>query len=159
MGAADEFLGEPIFAKKKDAAPDADEDDGYILSFLNNWKAGLSEFVVFDAKDISKGDNNDYVMMMIKMMMMMMMIKVIMIMIMMMMIMIMMIMMMVMIMMMLIKVIMMIMMMIMMMMIKVIMMMMMMMMTSILIDYDNKNLQTILHTDKSKNRINICNKK
>jgi hypothetical protein len=83
MGTADEFLGEPIFAKKKDAAPDADEDDGYILSFLNNWKAGLSEFVVFDAKDISKGDNNDYVMMIIMMMIkviMMMMMKVTMIM-------------------------------------------------------------------------------
>mmetsp|Transcript_2587 Transcript_2587/g.2693 ORF Transcript_2587/g.2693 Transcript_2587/m.2693 type:complete len:593 (+) Transcript_2587:54-1832(+) len=55
MGMADEFLGEPVFAKRKDAKPDADEDDGYILSFLNNWKADLSEFVVFDAKDISKG--------------------------------------------------------------------------------------------------------
>jgi hypothetical protein len=44
-----------VFAKRKNAKPDAEEDDGYILSFLNNWKAGLSEFVVFDARDISKG--------------------------------------------------------------------------------------------------------
>ena len=36
-------------------APDADEDDGYIVSFLNNWAAGESDFVVFDAKDIAKG--------------------------------------------------------------------------------------------------------
>jgi carotenoid cleavage dioxygenase-like enzyme len=36
-------------------ATDADEDDGYILSFLNNWTAEESDFVVFDAKDIAKG--------------------------------------------------------------------------------------------------------
>ena len=124
IGTADEYLGEPIFAKKKDArelyrllypllfyfvsfffislfisflslltisfpsllisfflhylrlhtaapvlsypvnlivictfstAEDADEDDGYVLTFLNNWKEGVSDFVIFDAKDISKG--------------------------------------------------------------------------------------------------------
>ena len=47
--------GEVVFAPKKDASPTAAEDDGYLLSFLSNWKAGISEFVVFDASDVSKG--------------------------------------------------------------------------------------------------------
>ena len=40
----------PVFA-----APDAAEDDGYLLSFLNDWSQGVTDFVVFDAKDITKG--------------------------------------------------------------------------------------------------------
>ena len=107
IGDADQYLSEPMFAKKKGACkidfslspltslhaglwlsshlycdnisteynssnvfyflfllpllsiyrivPDADEDDGYILSFLSNWAAGETDFVVFDAKNISKG--------------------------------------------------------------------------------------------------------
>ena len=34
---------------------EAREDDGYVLSFLSNWKAGKSYFVIFDARNISKG--------------------------------------------------------------------------------------------------------
>ena len=44
-----------MFAPKKGASPTAAEDDGYLLSFLSNWQAGISEFVVFDASDVSKG--------------------------------------------------------------------------------------------------------
>ena len=44
-----------MFAPKKGALPNAAEDDGYLLSFLSNWAAGKSEFVVFDASDVSKG--------------------------------------------------------------------------------------------------------
>jgi hypothetical protein len=54
-GTADEFLGEVVFAPKKNAAATAAEDDGYLLSFLNDWKQGKSEFVVFDARDVAKG--------------------------------------------------------------------------------------------------------
>eukprot|EP01035_Chromulina_nebulosa_P019314 gene19314-25177_t len=49
-----EFLGEPLFIKKKNQEQ-ADEDDGYIISILLNTKDMISEFVIFDAKDITKG--------------------------------------------------------------------------------------------------------
>ena len=55
MGSADEYLGEVVFAPKKNAPLDAAEDDGYLLSYLSDWKKGKSEFVVFDARDVAKG--------------------------------------------------------------------------------------------------------
>ena len=36
---------------------DADEDDGYVLSYLSNWNKDVSYFVIFDAKCISKGES------------------------------------------------------------------------------------------------------
>eukprot|EP01041_Mallomonas_annulata_P002508 gene2508-4878_t len=50
-----EFLGEPAFASRKNAPVDAEEDDGYLLSYLFNGKTKTSEFVIFDASDIEKG--------------------------------------------------------------------------------------------------------
>jgi len=61
-----EWLGESIFVTKKvkegkegeetkEEGKSVDEDDGYILSLLFDGKKDSSEFVVFDAKDITKG--------------------------------------------------------------------------------------------------------
>mmetsp|Transcript_10997 Transcript_10997/g.17939 ORF Transcript_10997/g.17939 Transcript_10997/m.17939 type:complete len:167 (+) Transcript_10997:355-855(+) len=50
-----EFIGEVVFASKKNAAADADEDDGYLLSYLWDGLAKEAFLVVFDAKDVTKG--------------------------------------------------------------------------------------------------------
>ena len=63
-----QFLGEPCFVPKKisssihpSPSPSSpsnhgrDEDDGYILTFLNDGAKKTTEFVIFDAKDIEKG--------------------------------------------------------------------------------------------------------
>lgn len=55
IGEPDEFLGEAIFAPRKNTPAGAAEDDGYVLSYLSDWTKNKSEFVVFDAKDIAKG--------------------------------------------------------------------------------------------------------
>lgn len=48
-----EYLGESIFVNKKDGSKA--EDDGYLMSFLMNGKENTSEFVIFDAQNVSKG--------------------------------------------------------------------------------------------------------
>eukprot|EP00607_Mallomonas_marina_P004088 CAMPEP_0182440320 /NCGR_PEP_ID=MMETSP1167-20130531/86990_1 /TAXON_ID=2988 /ORGANISM="Mallomonas Sp, Strain CCMP3275" /LENGTH=267 /DNA_ID=CAMNT_0024634245 /DNA_START=959 /DNA_END=1758 /DNA_ORIENTATION=- len=68
MGEPYEFLGECMFASKKSLSSSKDdsnkmieeiseeeEDNGYILSITYNGKDDSSEFLIFDAKDISKG--------------------------------------------------------------------------------------------------------
>ena len=52
LGEPHEYLGECIFVAKENGK---DEDDGYVLSILTNGKENTSQFVIFDAKDISKG--------------------------------------------------------------------------------------------------------
>ena len=69
---AHQFLGEPCFVpKKKDPSTispsthssssvqadivDDDDDDGYILSYLNDGARKTTEFVIFDAKHIDRG--------------------------------------------------------------------------------------------------------
>ena len=47
-----EYLGEAIFIPRESSSG---EDDGYVFSLLFNGKDKKSEFVIFDAKDISKG--------------------------------------------------------------------------------------------------------
>lgn len=51
-----QFLGEPCFVNKQRNSEDVcDEDDGYILTFLNDGRLKSTEFVIFDAKNISQG--------------------------------------------------------------------------------------------------------
>jgi len=52
-----EFVGEPVFAPRKlpDGSFATGEDDGYLLSYIFNGRDMQSDFVVFDAKDITKG--------------------------------------------------------------------------------------------------------
>ena len=47
-----EFLGESVFVGKEGSTS---EDDGYLMTFLFNGHSSISEFVIFDAKDIEKG--------------------------------------------------------------------------------------------------------
>nr|GEV80804.1 carotenoid cleavage dioxygenase [Tanacetum cinerariifolium] len=44
------FGGEPFFVAKEPENPDADEDEGYIVSYVHNENTGESRFVVMDAK-------------------------------------------------------------------------------------------------------------
>ncbi|KDO72273.1 hypothetical protein CISIN_1g044992mg [Citrus sinensis] len=44
------YGGEPFFAARDAADKEADEDDGYILSYVHDEKAGESKFLVMDAK-------------------------------------------------------------------------------------------------------------
>ncbi len=62
IGEPYEFLGEVVYAPRKNkktpennSSDGAEEDDGYLLSYLFNGKTKTSEFVIFDAKDVSKG--------------------------------------------------------------------------------------------------------
>lgn len=62
FGGTHEYLGECIFAPRKESGSSSsspstpqNEDDGYILTMLINGRDQKSEFVIFDAKDISKG--------------------------------------------------------------------------------------------------------
>lgn len=57
FGEPHEFLGEPCFIPKttNDQNVNSDEDNGYIGCFNMNGKTKQSEFLLFDAKDISKG--------------------------------------------------------------------------------------------------------
>jgi all-trans-8'-apo-beta-carotenal 15,15'-oxygenase len=50
-----EFCGEPMFARKKSDNAIANEDDGYIISVLNNGKEKKSEIVILDATNIAAG--------------------------------------------------------------------------------------------------------
>jgi len=52
LGEPYEYLGESIFVANEKGI---EEDDGYVLSILTNGKDNTSEFVIFDAKDVSKG--------------------------------------------------------------------------------------------------------
>jgi len=51
----EEYIGEVVFAPKKKEGCEIAEDEGYLLTHLSNWKKKYSEFLIFDAKDISKG--------------------------------------------------------------------------------------------------------
>ena len=55
MCPSEEYLGEPMYASKKNTPADSKEDDGYIFSFLSNYNKMTTEFVIFDAQDITKG--------------------------------------------------------------------------------------------------------
>lgn len=44
------FGGEPFFVAKEPGNPSADEDDGYVMSYVHNEKTGESRFLVMDAK-------------------------------------------------------------------------------------------------------------
>ncbi|CAI9771646.1 unnamed protein product [Fraxinus pennsylvanica] len=44
------FGGEPFFVAKEPNNPNADEDDGYVVSYVHNEKTGESRFLVMDAK-------------------------------------------------------------------------------------------------------------
>ncbi|KAK4364778.1 hypothetical protein RND71_016136 [Anisodus tanguticus] len=44
------FCGEPFFVAKDPNNPEADEDDGYVVSYVHNEKTGESMFLVMDAK-------------------------------------------------------------------------------------------------------------
>ncbi|XP_071698246.1 probable carotenoid cleavage dioxygenase 4, chloroplastic [Rutidosis leptorrhynchoides] len=44
------FGGEPFFVAREPENPDADEDDGYVVSYVHNENTGESRFVVMDAK-------------------------------------------------------------------------------------------------------------
>ncbi|KAJ9556338.1 LOW QUALITY PROTEIN: hypothetical protein OSB04_010952 [Centaurea solstitialis] len=44
------FGGEPFFVAREPDNPDADEDDGYIVSYVHNENTGKSSFLVMDAK-------------------------------------------------------------------------------------------------------------
>ncbi|KAJ9556287.1 hypothetical protein OSB04_010901 [Centaurea solstitialis] len=44
------FGGEPFFVAKEPDNPDADEDDGYIISYMHNENTNESRFLVMDAK-------------------------------------------------------------------------------------------------------------
>ncbi|OMO89330.1 Carotenoid oxygenase [Corchorus capsularis] len=44
------FGGEPFFVAKEAGNPDADEDDGYLVSYVHNENTGESRFLVMDAK-------------------------------------------------------------------------------------------------------------
>ncbi|MCD7470851.1 putative carotenoid cleavage dioxygenase 4, chloroplastic [Datura stramonium] len=44
------FGGEPFFVAKNPNNPTADEDDGYVVSYVHNEKTGESNFLVMDAK-------------------------------------------------------------------------------------------------------------
>lgn len=44
------YGGEPFFVARDAADKEADEDDGYILSYVHDEKAGESKFLVMDAK-------------------------------------------------------------------------------------------------------------
>ncbi|XWS49445.1 hypothetical protein CRYUN_Cryun12cG0004300 [Craigia yunnanensis] len=49
-GAAWCYGGEPFFVAKEPGNPEAEEDDGYVLSFVHNEKTGESRLLVMDAK-------------------------------------------------------------------------------------------------------------
>lgn len=44
------FGGEPFFVAREPDNPNADEDDGYIVSYVHNENNGESRFLVMDAK-------------------------------------------------------------------------------------------------------------
>lgn len=44
------FGGEPFFVAREPENPDAEEDDGFVLSYVHDEKAGESRFLVMDAK-------------------------------------------------------------------------------------------------------------
>ncbi|XP_017973094.1 PREDICTED: probable carotenoid cleavage dioxygenase 4, chloroplastic [Theobroma cacao] len=44
------FGGEPFFVAKEPGNPEADEDDGYVVSYVHNENTGESRFLVMDAK-------------------------------------------------------------------------------------------------------------
>ena len=44
------FGGEPFFVAREPDNPDADEDDGYIISYVHDENTGESKFLVMDAK-------------------------------------------------------------------------------------------------------------
>ncbi|KAK4368816.1 hypothetical protein RND71_012608 [Anisodus tanguticus] len=44
------FCGEPFFVAKDPNNPEADEDDGYVVSYVHNEKTGESRILVMDAK-------------------------------------------------------------------------------------------------------------
>ncbi|KAM1082529.1 hypothetical protein ACFX15_020644 [Malus domestica] len=44
------YGGEPFFVAREPENPDADEDDGYVVSYVHDEKAGESKFLVMDAK-------------------------------------------------------------------------------------------------------------
>ncbi|MFS7962287.1 putative oxidoreductase [Helianthus anomalus] len=44
------YGGEPFFVAREPDNPDADEDDGYVVSYVHNENTGESRFVVMDAK-------------------------------------------------------------------------------------------------------------
>ncbi|KAJ1426890.1 retinal pigment epithelial membrane protein-domain-containing protein, partial [Ochromonadaceae sp. CCMP2298] len=50
-----QFVGEVVFAAREGAAPDAPEDDGYLLSYLWDGLLQQSFLIIFDAADITKG--------------------------------------------------------------------------------------------------------
>ncbi|KAE8056070.1 hypothetical protein FH972_012868 [Carpinus fangiana] len=44
------YGGEPFFVAREPGNPEAEEDDGYVVSFVHDEKAGESKFLVMDAK-------------------------------------------------------------------------------------------------------------
>lgn len=44
------FAGEPFFVARQSENPDADEDDGYVVTYVHNENTGESKFLVMDAK-------------------------------------------------------------------------------------------------------------
>lgn len=53
MPEAHQFCGEPCFARRAGAPPDAAEDDGYILTLLTDGARATSELVVLDAATLA----------------------------------------------------------------------------------------------------------
>lgn len=45
--------GEIFYHKKDNADPSKQEDDGYLMSFVYDWKTDQSEFVMWDAHSMS----------------------------------------------------------------------------------------------------------
>lgn len=44
------FAGEPFFVARQPENPNADEDDGYVVTYVHNENTGESKFLVMDAK-------------------------------------------------------------------------------------------------------------
>jgi len=55
LGEKYEYAGEVIFVKKSDEGSAKAEDDGYLFTLLFNGKDKTSEFLIFDASNVSAG--------------------------------------------------------------------------------------------------------
>ena len=59
IGNPREFVGEIIFVSRKHdesySSAEEDEDDGYLMSYLNDTSDNSTYLVIFDAKNISQG--------------------------------------------------------------------------------------------------------
>lgn len=58
VGTPQEFIGEAIFVPRKSSASSSSslaEDDGYLMSYMNDTKDDTAYLVIFDARDVTKG--------------------------------------------------------------------------------------------------------